>query len=67
MFLTSTEDGDRHRRPDGSTYGPGGERGPEPHLPEGSEAEALSQAEEVKMMDGLLMVKMWKQILLDLR
>lgn len=51
VFLVSTEDGDRHSRPDGGTDRPRGGRGPEPHLPEGSKAEALSQAEEVNRME----------------
>lgn len=48
VFLVCTEDGDRHSRSDGSAHRPGGEWGPDPCLPEGSEAEAYSQAEEVK-------------------
>ncbi|XP_040007085.1 GTPase Era, mitochondrial isoform X2 [Xiphias gladius] len=46
-------DGDWHSWPDGNTDCPRGRRGPEPRLPEGSKAEALSQAEEVKRMEGL--------------
>lgn len=48
VFVVPVEDGDRHSRSDGSTDRPRGEWGPEPSLPEGRKAEALSQAEEVK-------------------
>lgn len=53
VSLASTEDGDRDGRPDGIAARPRGCRGPEPGLPEGSKAETLSQAEEVKRMEGL--------------
>lgn len=72
VILASTEDADRPGRPDCSADGPGGGWGPEPGLLEGSKAEALSQAEEVKRMEGLQWwnpeeVKRWKRILRDLK
>lgn len=48
VFLVSVEDGDWHSRSDGGADRPRGGWGPEPCLPERREAEALSQAEEVK-------------------
>ena len=72
LYFSSTEDGDRHGRPDGCADRPRGGRGPEPGLPEGGEAEALSQAEEVRRMEWTWSGeipkrwKRWKQILPDL-
>lgn len=47
-FVVATADGDRHGRSDGGSDRPRGRRGPEPSLPEGRKAEAVSQAEELK-------------------
>lgn len=49
-----TENGDRLVGPDGGPDRPGGRRRPESGLPEGSEGEALSQAEEVSGTQRLL-------------
>lgn len=48
-FVVATADGDRRGWSDGGSDGPRGRRGPEPSLPEGRKAEAVSQAEELKV------------------
>lgn len=53
LCALSAEHGDRHGGADGGTDRPGGQRGPEPRLPEGSEAQTLRQVEEVKRKEGL--------------
>lgn len=47
-FVVATADGDRHGWSDGGSDRPRGRRGLEPSLPEGRQAEAVSQAEKLK-------------------
>lgn len=53
VSIVCVEDGDRHSWTDGRTDRTRSERGPEQSIPEGSQVEALSQAEKVKMDEGL--------------
>lgn len=59
IFFVSTEHGDRPCWPAGSADRPWGGWGPEPGLPEGCKAEALSQTKEVKRTRMVLLDSRW--------
>lgn len=57
------ENDDRHSWPDGGTNRQRGGRGSKQNLSEGSKAEALGQAEEVRRMEE---ARLWEQIEVEL-